>query len=83
MLSKLMAVIPIRDRHCLVLSAANADEAILVLEEHSEVDALFTDIEMPGSIDGLVLAGAARRSAGQPGDMLLRVIGNPTPRLVA
>jgi CheY-like chemotaxis protein len=40
-----------------VIEAANADEALLVLE-HVEirVDVVFSDIEMPGSMDGFALS---------------------------
>lgn len=43
-----------------VLDAKSADEAIQILEERSDVSILFTDIEMPGSMDGLKLARAVR-----------------------
>ncbi len=43
------------------LEAANADEAIILLEAHPEVRILVTDIDMPGSMDGLKLADAVRR----------------------
>jgi CheY-like chemotaxis protein len=40
-----------------VLEAANADEALRVLEERADqVQVLFTDVNMPGSMDGLALA---------------------------
>ncbi|WP_433993660.1 response regulator [Tardiphaga robiniae] len=39
-----------------VIQAANADEAIALLEAHSEIRVVFTDIQMPGSMDGLKLA---------------------------
>jgi CheY-like chemotaxis protein len=39
-----------------VLDAGNADEAIAVLQSHDEVSLLFSDIDMPGSINGLELA---------------------------
>jgi two-component system, response regulator PdtaR len=42
-----------------VLEAANGDEALAVLEANPTVDALFTDVNMPGSIDGFELARAA------------------------
>jgi DNA-binding NtrC family response regulator len=43
-----------------VFEAANADEAITILNAHPEVRLLFTDIDMPGSMDGLKLAMAVR-----------------------
>lgn len=50
----------LEDGGFLVLEAANADEAIVILLEHTEIQALFTDIDMPGSMDGLMLAIAVR-----------------------
>src|ERR1700722_19630594 len=43
-----------------VLEAANADEAIEILESRSDIRVVFTDIHMPGSMDGLKLAHAVR-----------------------
>jgi two-component system, response regulator PdtaR len=43
-----------------VFEAANADEAIAVLEVHPEIGLIFTDIEMPGTMDGLKLAEYVR-----------------------
>jgi CheY-like chemotaxis protein len=40
-----------------ILEAANADEAIQMLERHSDIRLIFTDIDMPGSMNGLKLAG--------------------------
>ncbi|MES2253858.1 MAG: response regulator [Pseudomonadota bacterium] len=40
----------------LVFEAANADDAITILETHPEIRLVFTDIEMPGSMDGLRFA---------------------------
>jgi two-component system, response regulator PdtaR len=42
------------------LVAANADEAIRVLEARADIAVVFTDVNMPGSMDGLKLAGAVR-----------------------
>jgi two-component system, response regulator PdtaR len=39
-----------------VIEAGNADEAIRVLEERSEIHLVFTDVLMPGSFDGLKLS---------------------------
>ena len=43
-----------------VLEATNADEAILLLEARRDITVVFTDVEMPGSMDGLRLAHAVR-----------------------
>ena len=43
-----------------VLTASNADKAIEILESRNDIDTIFTDIEMPGSMDGLKLAQAVR-----------------------
>ncbi len=39
-----------------VVEAANADEALLVLEAADDINVVFTDVEMPGHIDGFALA---------------------------
>ena len=46
-----------------VLEAASGDEAYCLLSAHPEwaVDVLFTDIVMPGGLDGVDLAKAIRR----------------------
>jgi CheY-like chemotaxis protein len=43
-----------------VVEAANADQAIEILEARSDITVIFTDIQMPGSMDGLKLARAVR-----------------------
>jgi len=43
-----------------VIEAGNADEAIVILEARSDITVIFTDIQMPGSMDGLKLARAVR-----------------------
>ena len=45
-----------------VHEAANADEAFDVLQAHPEITALFTDIDMPGAMNGLDLARHVRLS---------------------
>src|SRR5208282_3263333 len=42
------------------VEAANADAAIEILESRLDIAVVFTDIQMPGSIDGLKLARAVR-----------------------
>jgi two-component system, response regulator PdtaR len=41
--------------------ASGADEAIRMLESHPDICIVFTDINMPGSMDGLKLARYVRR----------------------
>ena len=43
-----------------VVEASSADEAISILEARSDITVLFTDIQMPGSMDGLKLAAAVK-----------------------
>ena len=43
-----------------VIEASNADQAIAILEVRSDIAVLFTDIQMPGSMDGLKLAAAVK-----------------------
>ena len=43
-----------------VIAVANADEAMKVLESRDNVRTIFTDIDLPGSMDGLKLAAAVR-----------------------
>ena len=41
------------------VEASNAEEAIAVLEARKDIRIVFTDIDMPGTMDGLKLAHAA------------------------
>jgi two-component system, response regulator PdtaR len=43
-----------------VVEAGNADEAIAILEARPDIRVVFTDIQMPGSMDGLKLARFVR-----------------------
>lgn len=43
-----------------VLNLSNADEAILILESRDDISIVFTDVRMPGSMDGIRLAAAVR-----------------------
>ena len=43
-----------------VIEVCNADEAICILEARNDIRFIFTDIDMPGSMDGLKLAHAVR-----------------------
>jgi len=43
-----------------VIAVSNADDAIKTLEIRNDIHTVFTDINMPGSMDGLKLAAAVR-----------------------
>ena len=45
----------LRDVGFNVLEARNADEAVARLEAHPDIAVVFTDVDMPGSMDGLGL----------------------------
>lgn len=38
------------------LEASDADEAIRILESRSDIDLVFTDVQMPGAMDGIKLS---------------------------
>lgn len=61
-----------------VLAAADADQAIDILDAHSDVFAVFTDIQMPGSMDGIRLAHHVRHR--YPPTLLLVASGGVRPR---
>jgi CheY-like chemotaxis protein len=44
-----------------VVEAGNGDEALAVLESDTHIDILFSDVQMPGSIDGFGLSRWVRR----------------------
>ena len=57
---RMNAVMMIEDAGLEVVEAASADEAIVILEARTDIGVVFTDIEMPGSMNGLKLAFAVR-----------------------
>lgn len=59
-LIRLDAADMIREAGFGVVEASNADEAIGILEVRLDITIVFTDIQMPGSMDGLKLAAAIR-----------------------
>ena|ERR1700712_4862800 len=58
--TRMDAVVMIRGAGYDVLEASNADQAIAFLDSALPIAVMFTDIEMPGSIDGQRLAHAVR-----------------------
>jgi two-component system, response regulator PdtaR len=59
-LLKLLTVDIVEGAGFVALQADNADEAMAILEARSDIALLLTDINMPGSMDGLKLAHAVR-----------------------
>lgn len=51
-----IAAAAIQDAGFEVIEAANAQEAVDILNGRSDVGVLFTDVDMPGRLDGLALA---------------------------
>lgn len=49
-------VCELRDEGFEVFEAHNADLALKILETHTNISVLFTDIDMPGSMNGLQLS---------------------------
>jgi CheY-like chemotaxis protein len=58
MLLRMRAVDMVEDAGFIPLEAVDADQAVAILESRSDIAMLFTDIQMPGSMDGLKLAHA-------------------------
>lgn len=58
MLLRLRAVDIVEDAGFTAVEAINADDALKILESRSDIELLFTDIQMPGTMDGLKLAYA-------------------------
>ena len=59
-LLRILAVDFIEDAGFEVVEAVNADEAVAILEARTDIRIVFTDIDMPGSMDGMKLAAAVR-----------------------
>jgi two-component sensor histidine kinase len=58
MVLRMRAVDIVEDAGFNPVEAVNADDALAILESRSDIEMLFTDIQMPGSMDGLKLAYA-------------------------
>jgi DNA-binding NtrC family response regulator len=59
-LLRILAVDFIEEAGFEVVEADNADVAIGIMETRTDIRIVFTDIDMPGSLDGLKLAAAVR-----------------------
>jgi two-component sensor histidine kinase/CheY-like chemotaxis protein len=61
MVLRMRAVDIVEDAGFIPIEAVDADEALSILESCSDISLLFTDIQMPGSLDGLKLAHAVHK----------------------
>jgi CheY-like chemotaxis protein len=77
MMLRMRAVDIVEDAGFIPIEAVNADEALAILESRSDIDLLFTDIQMPGSMDGLKLAHAVHER--WPSIKIILVSGKLTP----
>src|SRR5258708_19567932 len=77
MLLRMRAVDMVEDAGFTAVEAINADEALAILESRSDIELLFTDIQMPGSMDGLKLAHAVHER--WPSIKIILVSGKLTP----
>jgi two-component sensor histidine kinase/CheY-like chemotaxis protein len=77
MMLRMRAVDIVEDAGFTPIEAVNADDALAVLESRSDIDLLFTDIQMPGTMDGLKLAHAVHTR--WPSIKIMLVSGQVTP----
>jgi CheY-like chemotaxis protein len=59
-LQNLLAVCVVEEAGFVAIEACDADEAVAILEMRSDIVLVLTDVNMPGSMDGLKLAHAVR-----------------------
>lgn len=57
---RMMAVDLVEDAGFEAIEAASADDAVLILEVRTDIRIVFTDIDTPGSLDGMKLAACIR-----------------------
>jgi DNA-binding NtrC family response regulator len=50
----------LRDEGFTVYVAPNADAALVALEEHKDIGVIITDVDMPGSMNGLTMSFVVR-----------------------
>jgi two-component system, response regulator PdtaR len=56
----LLRMLAVEEAGFIAIEAQDADEAVILLESRTDITLLFTDINMPGSMDGLKLAHSVR-----------------------
>lgn len=76
-LVRLNATEMLHDAGCRTYEAGEAAEALTMIADHPEITVLFTDINMPGEADGLVLAGQVHGT--RPDIQLILTSGRERP----
>ena len=76
-LLRMRAVDIVEDAGFTAIEAVNADDALEILESRSDISLLLSDIQMPGSLDGLKLAHAVHDR--WPGIKIILVSGQIRP----
>src|SRR6187551_468046 len=74
---RMRAVDIVEDAGFTAVEAVNADQALSILESRSDISLLFSDIQMPGTMDGLKLARAVHER--WPAIKIILVSGQVTP----
>ncbi|MDB5439185.1 MAG: hypothetical protein JWM33_1612 [Caulobacteraceae bacterium] len=74
---RLVAVELLEEAGFKTFEANCASEAVEVLQAHDDITVVFTDIDMPGPMDGVALAFLAQKE--RPGIGLIITSGRPCP----
>jgi len=78
MMLRMRAADMVEDAGYAPVEAVDADGAVAILEARSDIALMMTDIQMPGSMDGLALAHAVH--ARWPSIKIIVVSGQPQER---
>ena len=78
-LQRLMAIDLIEDAGFEAVAVSCADEAVRVLEARLDISVVFTDVDMPGGVDGMALAATVRNR--WPPIELIIVSGRQVPKI--
>ena len=65
-----------------VHEAGDAEEALKLLRARTDIDVLFTDVHMPGTLDGLALAQIAARDHGHVSLIIVSGRERPDPAVL-
>src|SRR5215203_6515414 len=69
-LVRMVAADVLEDAGFTVLESTNAEEALRLLETRPDVEVLFTDVNMPGALDGLDLAQTVHEQSPEVGILI-------------